>query len=106
MAKLFRPLWLLTRTRGTRFRVRGGRNAKSMPMKPRMEKIHIPRPSRPGYSGWLFVLSLLQLTAMTPIRREQKEGEDESGHAKGREHDLRGSVGSGRVAELAIEERE
>jgi len=43
---------------------------------------------------------------MTPIRLEQKEGEDESCHAEAREHDLRCSVGSGRVAELAIEERE
>ena len=59
-----------------------------------------------GCSSSLFVLSLLQLTAMTPIRLEQKQGENESSHAKAREHDLRGSVSSGGIAELAIEQRE
>ena len=43
---------------------------------------------------------------MTPIRGEQKEGEDESSRAKAREHNLRCSVGYGHVAELAIEKRE
>ena len=41
---------------------------------------------------------------MTPIGLEQKEREDESGHAEAGEHDLRCGVGSRRVAQLAIEE--
>ena len=65
-----------------------------------------PRLTACCYSGCCFFFALLQLAAMTPIRREQKEGEDESGHAEAREHDLRCRVGSGCVAELAIEERE
>jgi len=100
------PLWFLARDRSVQFRVRVKQKGEEHPKKSESGGNHPPRTLLLHYSGWLLVLSLLQLTAMAPVGLEEQEGEDKSGQAKRREHDLRRSVGAGHVAELAIEKGE